>query len=327
MENLLTVVVPVYNVEKYLERCVRSIVEQTYPIHEIILVNDGSTDQSGNISDELALMWPNIRVIHQTNGGLSAARNSGIDAATGQYLAFVDSDDYINHNMYSVLMDQLLTEKAEISIGGVWYEQESGEKRNPYPENVHRIWSKEEALIELNSYRYFNMSFCNSIFNINLFNTVGYGEEKLRFPLGKLSEDQYLMHRVVARTNRVVYTSEAFYHYVQRNNSISRSINVNMGPMGASMAQLEFFRKWFPHLDYVAETSCVFSHILVYNAYIRQGQRCPKKLLSKLKTVARKYLHSVIKNKHIPSMKKIQAIIFCYCLPVYDIVISKRMHR
>ena len=104
MRNELTVVIPVYNVEKYLSKCIESILNQTLPVDEIILVDDGSKDRSGEIADEYAAKYNNIKVIHQENGGLSAARNTGIDAATKEYIAFVDSDDYIDSIMYERLI-------------------------------------------------------------------------------------------------------------------------------------------------------------------------------------------------------------------------------
>lgn len=116
MRNELTVVIPVYNVEKYLSKCIESILNQTLPVDEIILVDDGSKDRSGEIADEYAAKYNNIKVIHQENGGLSAARNTGIDAATKEYIAFVDSDDYIDSIMYERLMSQLQQDGADISI-------------------------------------------------------------------------------------------------------------------------------------------------------------------------------------------------------------------
>ena len=114
MGSELTVVVPVYNVEKYLRKCVDSILSQTLTVDEIILVDDGSKDKSGEIADEYAAKYENIKVIHQKNGGLSAARNTGIDAATKKYIAFVDSDDYIDPTMYETLMGRLRSDSADI---------------------------------------------------------------------------------------------------------------------------------------------------------------------------------------------------------------------
>lgn len=327
MDSNLTVVVPVYNVEKYLKKCVDSILAQTLPVDEIILVDDGSTDTSGQIADKLVEAHSQIKVIHQQNGGLAAARNAGIDASTKEYIAFVDSDDYIDPQMYKVLMDRLLKDEADMSICGVWYEQENGEKYTPYPDNVQKLWNKKQALIELNSYQYFNMSFCDIIFRRELFEEKAYGEDALRFPVGKISEDFYLMHKVVARAEKVTYTSEPFYHYVQRGNSISRNKKIYTAPMDASNKQLAFFKKWFPDLTFVGETACFFAHVSIYTAYCRSGRKCPDKLTKRINQVCRRYLKSVLKSPYIPNAKKAQALVYCYAKPVYRAVISRSSHR
>lgn len=326
-KNQLTVVVPIYNVEKYLKKCIDSILNQTLKVDEIILVDDGSLDLSGNIADEYAAKYSQIRVIHQKNGGLSAARNTGIDAATTDYIAFVDSDDYIDPCMYADLMTNLKKENADMSIGGVWTEFEGENGYSPYPPGIKKSWNKIEGLIELNSFKYFNMSFCNAIFKRNLFEQNGYGEGRLRFPVGKLCEDFYLMHKIIARTDKIVYTSTPFYHYVQRNNSISRNCKVNLAPMDASLKQLEFYKTWFPELSYVAETAAFFAHASIYTSYCRMDQECPKQLLDKINPVCYKYLLNVIKNDYIPKVKKIQAIIFCLSKVLYKAVVTRRLHR
>ena len=115
MEKLISVIVPVYNVEEYVEKCVLSIINQTYKNLEIILVDDGSTDNSGKICDEIAIKDNRIKVIHKKNGGLSDARNVGIDIAKGDYLGFVDSDDYIDPDMYSILLNNMNLTFSDIS--------------------------------------------------------------------------------------------------------------------------------------------------------------------------------------------------------------------
>ena len=323
----ISIVVPVYNVEKYLEKCVQSLINQTRKIDEIIIVDDGSTDNSGAIADRLALCYHTIKVIHQKNGGLSAARNTGIDAVTTEYIGFVDSDDYVEKEMFELLVNQMEEYKADISICGVVYEQENGERYTPYPYNVKCEWNKEEALIQLNSYKYFNMSFCDAIFRRSLFEGLQYGDEQLRFPVGKTCEDYHLMHKVVARCNKVVYSSEPLYHYGQRFNSISRNDKVSMAQVDASLAQLSFFKQWFPHLVYVAETACAFSHMGIYSAYLRKNIKCPREQLKNLRKTVKKYLKSVVGNSNIPAIKKYQALAFCYCLPIYNLVIGKTKHR
>ena len=116
---LISVIVPVYKVEKYLERCVKSICAQTYQNLEIVLVDDGSPDQCGEMCDMFAKQDSRIRVVHKENGGLSDARNAGLDVMTGDYVGFVDSDDWIEPDMYQVLYERLIKEKAEISCCGM----------------------------------------------------------------------------------------------------------------------------------------------------------------------------------------------------------------
>ncbi len=326
-DNQLTVVVPIYNVEKYLRKCVDSILNQTFEVDEIILVDDGSSDCSGDIAEEYATHYKQIKVIHQKNGGLSAARNTGIDEATRKYIAFVDSDDYIDKFMYEKLMTNLKNENADLSIGGVWTESENGNGYSPYAPNIKKVWDKVEGLIELNSFKYFNMSFCDAVFKRQLFEGNGYGEGKLRFPQGKLCEDFYLMHKIVARTNKIVYISTPFYHYVQRENSISRNVKINIAPMDASIKQLEFYNKWFPKLTYIAETAAFFAHASIFTSYCRAGQNCPQNIMDEVNSVCHKYLLSVVKNQYIPHIKKMQAIVFCLSKTLYKAIVTRKSHR
>lgn len=323
----LTIIVPVYNVQDYLEKCVNSIENQTIGIDQIILVDDGATDQSGRIADDLARQYSNIRVIHQNNGGLSAARNTGIDAAKTDYIAFIDSDDYIDPQMYETLLSNLHRADADMSICGVWREDTDGIKSSIYPTGIHKVWNKEEALCILNSFTHFNMSFWNVVFKRELFEDEEYGTKGLRFPVGTNSEDFFLMHKVIARANKVAYTSDPYYHYVQRPGSISRSKSVTLERLDAAKSQLEFYRKWFPHLQYIAETACVFAYMSVYSSYTRKGMECPAELTNEIRKITKKYLHSVLKNDYLPKMKKYQALVFNYCPPLYRCIIKKKEHR
>ncbi|MDE5917070.1 MAG: glycosyltransferase, partial [Oscillospiraceae bacterium] len=171
--------------------------------------------------------------------------------------------------------------------------------------------------------QYFNMSLWNVMFKRELFE----GENPLRFPVGKKCEDYYLMHQIIARVNLLTYNSDPYYHYIQRPNSISRNKKINMAPIDASLYQLKFYRENYPDIAYVAETACAFSHMGIYTAYVRNNQKCPDKLLRKLKKTSKNFLSSVIKNPHIPKVKKLQALAFCYALPVYKFVIGRTEHR
>lgn len=323
----LTVVVPIYNVDKYLTKCIQSLLDQTITVEEIILVDDGSTDSSGMIADSFAENYERIRVIHQKNGGLSAARNTGIDNTKTEYITFVDSDDYVDSNMYEVLLKNMDSKNADISIGGVWREDTEGNKSSVYTPGIIKTWNKKEALIQLNSYSYFNMSFCDKVFKRELFEIDAYGTRGVRFPVGKTSEDYYTMHQVVARANKIVYVSDPFYHYVQRMGSISRNTRINKEPLNAAISQMEFYQKWFPDIAYVGETACAFSHMGLYSAYLRKKMKCPKEELHYARTTVKKYINSVMRNGYIPKIKKAQAFSFCYMLPLYSYIISRTEHR
>jgi len=318
----LTVIVPIYNVEKLLEKCVKSIINQTYAPKRIILVNDGSTDNSGIIADKFAADYEFVSVIHKENGGLSSARNAGLAITETEYVTFVDSDDYLSLDMYEKLFFQLEKHTADISICGVWYESENGKKTTPYKIGINKVFTKIEALKELNSYRFFNMSFCNKIFKTCLFKESAYGEDGIIFPVGKVSEDFYIMHKIIARACTISYISEPLYHYIQRKNSISRAKKPNLECLNASAAQVEFYKKWFPDIAYVAESACLFTYMRAYSTHLRRKLICPKEIIDNSKNIAEKYIKSVLKNDVISIKKKIQAIIFRYMFPIYKYIVK-----
>lgn len=319
--NPISVVIPVYNTAEFLRACLDSVIAQRQYLCEIILVDDGSTDESAAICDEYAKNWPDLVVAeHQSNQGSSAARNRAINRAKGQYLSFIDSDDYIEPDMYKRLLALISETGADMACGAMWIEKTDGEKYCRVPEGVQKCWDTREALVELNSYRYLYTSFCCA-----LFSREAIGE--LRFPVGTLCEDYYLLHQVIARCRKVAYTSHPVYHYIQRSGSNSRSKKISLVPMDASLAQLAFFRKHFPEIAHVAEADCAFAHMAIYTAYLRSGQECPKDLKKKLIRVARKNLPGVLRSGNLPRMKHLQALAFCFALPLYRLVISRTEHR
>ncbi len=206
----ISIIVPVYNVEPYIHKCVDSILAQTYSNIEVILVDDGSPDNCGIICDEYAEKDDRVVVIHKENGGLSDARNAGIDKATGEYIGFVDSDDYIAPDMYEKLYKSLKENNAEIAVCNVvkviddTYDYSSVQSDtvmsgrdflfNP-PPNVH--WTVA----------------WNKLYIKNIFNN-------LRYPKGRLYEDTFVIHKVMLHTKCVVCLSDRLYYYVNRSGSI-----------------------------------------------------------------------------------------------------------
>ena len=189
----LSVIVPVYNTASYLHKCVSSILSQSLPVHELILVDDGSVDASGEIAEEYARQHARVKVIHQKNQGAASARNAGIEAATGEYITFVDSDDYIDNRMYETLLTLIFETGSDIAICGMTVVYPDGSVYHPYKKGIRKTWNRRQAMIELNSYRYFNMSFCDAVFHRSLFEENGGKPSRLRFPVGRNSEDFFLM--------------------------------------------------------------------------------------------------------------------------------------
>ena len=317
----ISVIVPVYNTALFLRRCVDSILVQQELLKEVILVDDGSTDESGAICDEYAAAYPHIvRVFHQVNQGAGASRNLGLEHAGGEFLSFIDSDDYVEPDMYAGLLNLADEYGADMATGAIWIEQMDGTLYSHVSKSVRCCWNTREALVELNSYNYYDVSFCSSIIKRSAF-------DGLRFPLMRQCEDYALLYQVMAACRKVAYCSKPVYHYVQRPNSVSRTVNISLLPIEVAGRQLAFFREKFADIAYVAETDYAFIHMGIYSAYARNGILCPKDLLKKLQGESRRYLGTVLKNPHIPRIKKLQAIVFCVSPRAYKFVIKRRAHR
>lgn len=207
--NKISVIVPVFNVENYLDKCVKSIVEQTYKNLEVILVDDGSTDESGLLCDELKKQDYRIKVIHKTNGGLSDARNAGIRVSTGKYLSFVDSDDYLERTALEQMMQAILISRSEIAICNIMRFYDDG-----CTEEFYNPTDNQEVLEGIRRFDTLNQpSVCNKLFDAKLFVNIS-------FPYGKFYEDTYVYHELLYKANKVVLTGKTGYWYLSRKGSI-----------------------------------------------------------------------------------------------------------
>lgn len=234
---IISVIVPVYKVEDYLDRCVESILNQTLNDIEVILVNDGSPDKSGKMCDEWAKKDERIRVIHKKNGGLSDARNHGLDAATGDFVAFIDSDDWIDKDMFEILYKAAIEHKADIAECS-WrciYSDRIEEET----ENTGAIITGDNifALQSELRWQYFKPIACNKIYDRRkIFHNV-------RYPVGKIHEDEYTTHRAFYNADKLVYVDESKYNYDRtREESITASFKEkNLDVIDAMKDRLDFF--------------------------------------------------------------------------------------
>lgn len=217
----MSVIIPVYNVEIYLDKCLKSVLAQTYRNLEIVLVDDGSTDRSGLMCDEYAKKDARIRVIHKQNGGLSDARNVALDIVQGDYVTFVDSDDYVDKRLVDRLLVCATQKQCDLVVGGfVKCIAEVEDDRNDKEEQRQTILSAEDA-IERMLYRKGVPTYAHGkLYKSCLF-------EEIRFPVGKLFEDIITVYKVLKKVNKIGIVDYPMYYYRQRQGSI---VNFNFRP-------------------------------------------------------------------------------------------------
>ena len=214
-KNLISIIVPVYKVEKYLDKCVESIVSQTYKNLEIILVDDGSPDNCPEMCNEWAKKDDRIKVIHKENGGLSDARNAGIDIANGKYIGFVDSDDYIMPNMFEKLYNTIRKNNADISLCSFIAVDEKGEKITDAEKMENQVLTGEQTmknLVEGASVLF--VIVWNKLYKREIFDDI-------RFEKGRLHEDEFAIHHILGKAKNIACINDGLYLYLQRNNSIT----------------------------------------------------------------------------------------------------------
>ncbi|MDO4780792.1 MAG: glycosyltransferase [Candidatus Saccharibacteria bacterium] len=210
----VSVIVPVYNVEAYLCRCVDSILAQTYQNTEIILVDDGSPDNCPAICDQYATQDKRVKVIHKQNGGLSDARNAGIAAATGEWLAFVDGDDWVEQPFIATLVKTAVDSEADVAVCG--YKLIYPGWSQAVTVGRHMVLDRETALVDLLTYqRYGGVMTWNKLYRARLFH-----DNAIQFPKGKIHEDNFTTYKTYMVAQRVAYCDEPLYGYVQREDSI-----------------------------------------------------------------------------------------------------------
>lgn len=263
---MIDVVIPVYNVEKYIDRCMASVLNQTYKEINIILVDDGSTDNSGKICDRYEAEYNNVTVYHKTNGGLSSARNYGIDKSTAEYISFVDSDDYINKHWFENLYQAIQKYDADMVCAGatlVYDESDVGADSDlSQPVSMESV-SREEMYRRMFAQIGIDVSMWSKLFKREVF-------QNIRFPFGELYEDMQTIEAIMEVCQRLVVTDDKGYFYYQRSDSIM------YGAMSEKRMKLvtcmeglyDRMIEKYPKAVEAARTRCVRCCIHVYNRAI-----------------------------------------------------------
>ena len=290
MNNLISIIVPVYNVERYINTCINSIINQSYRNIEILLINDGSKDLSGEICDKWAKKDSRIKVFHKENGGLSDARNFGINKCNGEYLIFIDSDDFINKDMVKKLLKLSQENEADIVQCEFLKFKNENEIKESNDKNKVQVFKNIEA-IENHYKEELKISTVVSwskLYKKYLFNDI-------RFPKGKLHEDEFTTYKLLYKANKVLYTNEKLYYYRETPNSIMNSkYNIRrLDLLEALNERLLFFKKINnDNLYNIALNNYYSILIFAYNSY-KKFNKEDKETLNKLKKESKRVFNEL----------------------------------
>ena len=286
----VSIIVPVYQVEKYIRQCVDSILAQTFTDFELILVDDGSKDKSGQICDEYARMDKRVKVIHKENGGLSDARNKGMDQAVGNYFMFIDSDDYIAPTMIECLYKSILNGNADIAVCNYLYYFENDRKKNFATNIKSEVLSGAEIFYNRKNERNYGIWTVawNKLYKSEVFGNI-------RFRFGKYHEDEFWANDIYQMDIKVVMIQECLYYYRQRDNSImgKKSIARNLDILEAFQERIYIYLKNPKYLgqaykvlvyslEYLMESKKLIQNRDEKNKYV-QAEKNTKDIIKQLK--------------------------------------------
>lgn len=272
MNSLISVIVPIYNVEKYLARCVDSIVNQTYKNLEIILVDDGSPDLCPQMCDDYAEKESRIKVVHKKNGGLSDARNAGIAVATGEYISFIDSDDYVSDDFFECLLDVMNKENSDIAECSVvkFYEVN---RFDEFSDDLSvKTYDTQDAMSALIAENPFHQHVWNKLYKTELVKDIPYAVDKL-------NEDEFWTYQVFGRANKVSKLNKTMYYYFQRNSSIM-GVGYNIRRLDALEGKAnrqKYIENNFPDLSTQAKIDLYGSCMFAYQSVLKFMSGADKK--------------------------------------------------
>lgn len=308
---MISVVVPIFNVEKYLAECIESILNQTYTKFELILVNDGSTDNSLEICNQYSKKDNRIKIVNKKNGGLSDARNAGIDIAKGEYIIFIDSDDFINKNMFKIMFDIAKSKNADI------VQCSYKEFYNKEDINDSSIINNEFELKELTPiealYGFYDEKKSglttvawNKLYKTKLF-------EGIRYPYGKIHEDVFTTYKLIFKANKIVCTETPLYYYRQRENSITTSkYNKNRLVILEAVKERTNFMKNVVKSEELYNLGLKNYYCNMMNSYVKYKKSNPddKETLKEIKKNSKKMFGELIKCNKLSIKRKLRLIVF-----------------
>lgn len=303
-QALISVIVPIYNVEKYLPRCIDSLIHQSYANLEIILVDDGSPDNCPDICDDYAKIDNRIQVIHKENGGLSDARNVGFEHSTGEYIAFIDSDDYVHPQMLEILYRLLLEENSEIAVCNFQPFTKTA------PEN-HSEKIQIESLSGLDAAKrlYQRVYATQTVVAWDKLYSKHIIAEN-RFIVGKFNEDEFFSYKALIQASRVTFTSQKLYYYLIRATGISQAITnpKSLDGLDAKQEAIQFYKKNGFHALLQLAVSSFLNFSAKRYCFVKRQSGNHRELLKELKLRHKKVLQEF--SRTISQSERFRAIIF-----------------
>ena len=319
----ISVIVPVYNAQKYLERCLDSLQRQTYSNLEFILVDDGSSDNSLAICKQYAENDMRFRVLHQENAGVSAARNAGLQAATGDWLGFVDSDDYIEPDMYEYLIGLATKYVSDIAQCGLFWDESFHTGIRDVPSCDKSFALQEQIPLEL--WRYFSNSSNNKIFLRETLPQSGFDN---RFVIG---EDLLFNLQALNVTERIVFGARAAYHYVQNIDSACHAV-INDRTLNSMRNMLLYAENLFSHrislLQYCRDQRMKNNFDICSKLVCNKETNHYNELKDTIQGELRTLWHTGYSTCTFPFKDRTKALLIGYCWPLYQFLIplSKRIN-
>jgi glycosyltransferase involved in cell wall biosynthesis len=320
---LISVIVPVYKVETELGKCVKSVINQTYKNLEIILVDDGSPDNCPEICDNFSKEDSRIKVLHKENGGLSDARNAGLDIANGDYISFVDSDDWIEPDFIEVLLTNIETNDADISICNYRMVNEQGQIRHYIPENSSvELFDHDQGIRELFANIKFTAMMPTKLYKKHLFDDI-------RFPKDHIYEDVAVSGPLFDKCNKTILCNRELYNYFQRTNSIvnSKFNHKQLDILLYAKQRIEYAISNDNKFIIEAESfylKCLLNTLL--NAFEDKSNSETRTIIGDLKKDLKKHKKYILNNKYIENRRKVLMVAILLGLPS-SVMVKQRNKR
>ena len=317
----VSIIIPVFNVENYLERCLKSVICQSFKDIEIIIINDGSTDKSLEICKKFAELDKRIILINQENSGVSAARNAGINISTGKYISFVDSDDFIEHDMIEFLLNNLEKNNADIATCGLYdcYIKNNNKIKRICNKNKNKfgIIDSHEALKEIFINGKVSFFIYDKLYKKKIF-------DNLRFCENIIYEDAEIMPKIITRASKIFYNFSPKYYYLRHENSITSSKfkKQDLDIIKISKKNLEFIKKNYNYASKQAEFRFLWSYLALIDKIIWSNLNLEnsKEFKNILKFV-KKNKFSIINNKYFTLKRKLIFILLIININIYKKII------